>query len=193
MFRTKYLVLFFVLSLIVYTKAADVELSSLVKMIVKCAEKPEGSRREDLLKELESSGFEFKNKKSDTLFSAIQMSINDSRDSLIKIGIVKLKIFCSGNAVAKIILNPQIIGFAFSNFDFGEYAKGKGIAIDLYKCGSENAGDQSIYAYKNSSNKMKSIYFANEMSCGSHGCGIKIKAYFDSKTLEKDNNLIMCK
>jgi hypothetical protein len=178
----------------VCAKAPEVELSSVVKMIVKCAEKPEDSRRENLIKEFERSGFEFKNKKSDTLITTIMMSITGNRDSLIKINsLAKIRIFCRGNVLSKISISPQNISPALANFDFGKYAKENGIYVDLFKCGSENAGDQSIYAYRNSSDKKGAYFFSNEMSCGSHGCEVKVKAYFDNETLEKDNDLTKCK
>jgi len=183
-----------VLPLIVCAKAPDVELSTVVKMIVKCAEKQEDSRRENLITEFERSGFEFKNIKSDTLITTIAMIIADNRDSLKKINsLAKIRIFCRGNAVSKISISPQNISPALANFDFGEYAKENGISIDLFKCGTENAGDQSIYAYIKSSDKKGACFFTNEMSCGSHGCEVKVKVYFDNETLEKDNDLTKCK
>jgi hypothetical protein len=41
--------------------------------------------------------------------------------------------------------------------------------------------------------KKAHICFANEMSCGSHGFEVIVKAYFDNETLEKDNDLTKCK
>lgn len=160
MLITKYLVIFLLSPLIVCAKAPNVELSSVVKMIICCAVKPKDSLRENLTTEFEQSGFEFKNKKSDTLVATIAMSITDNRDSSTKINSpAKIKIFFRGRLLSKIIISPQVISPILANFDFGMYAKENGISIALYECGWKNAGDQSTYAYVDSSDKRNPCFF----------------------------------
>ena len=186
--------LIIILPFMVFARVQVVELATIVNGIVKSAKQPEIFRSKYLLTALEQYGLDFKNKKSDTLITNIIMRITDNRDTIKKIDCpAKIKIFCRGNIITKILISPLIISPSMANFDLSAYAKANGSLLDLYKCGSENAGDQSIYAYKGSFENKGYYLFVDEMSCGSHGCAIKIKAYFSVEALEKDNDLTICK